>query len=379
MAASYDLPRLLDLLVKSFNLEELHTLAFDLGVDYESLGGAGKEARAREFLLYLNRRGLIPQLVAAARKQRPNVPWHDAYGMPDFFEPPPASDPAPGSALERAGRNDQLTSEARRPPAAEETPGGPTVFISYSHKDEAWKDRLVTQLGVLQRQGLLDLWDDRRIAAGEDWHGEIRAAMGQATVAVLLISADFLTSQFILGEEVPALLQRRDTEGLHIYPIIVRPCAWKAVKWLSRIQVRPKDGRALVRGDRLPDRSRPGRGGGGDRRADGRRLNRPRCRSATDYQSLRGRQPKQSPMQGGLLRAAPRNDCQCRALPPTRHGYSDDALTAVLRQRRRREHGQTHGLHQLQPQGPGMGGSPPAAPGPAGKGRTDHPLGRPAD
>ena len=129
-----------------------------------------------------------------------------------------------------------------------ETPGGPTVFISYSHKDEAWKDRLVIQLGVLQRQGLLDLWDDRRIAAGEDWHGEIRAAMGRATVAVLLISADFLTSQFILGEEVPALLQRRDTEGLHIYPIIVRPCAWKAVKWLSRIQVRPKDGRALSGG-----------------------------------------------------------------------------------------------------------------------------------
>ena len=44
----------------------------------------------------------------------------------------------------------------------------PNVFISYSHKDEEWKDRLVTHLGVLHHQGLLDLWDDRRIGAGED-------------------------------------------------------------------------------------------------------------------------------------------------------------------------------------------------------------------
>ena len=91
--------------------------------------------------------------------------------------------------------------------------------------------------------GLLDLWDDRRIGTGEDWRAEIAEAMGRANVAILLISADFLTSQFILGEEVPRLLQRRDAEGLRVFPVIVRPCAWKTVPWLSRMQVRPKDGR----------------------------------------------------------------------------------------------------------------------------------------
>ena len=226
----------------------MHTLAFDLGVDYESLGGAGKEARAREFLLYLDRRGRIPQLVDAVRKQRPKVPLARCVRHAGLRRASPASDPAQGTPSKEPAVTTSSPSKPAVPAAAVEAAGGPTVFISYSHKDEAWKDRLVVQLGVLQRQGLLDLWDDRRIAAGEDWHGEIRAAMGQATVAVLLISADFLTSQFILGEEVPALLQRRDTEGLHIYPIIVRPCAWKAVKWLSRIQVRPKDGRALSGG-----------------------------------------------------------------------------------------------------------------------------------
>jgi hypothetical protein len=125
----------------------------------------------------------------------------------------------------------------------------PTVFISYSHKDEDWKDRLVTHLGVLHHQGLLDLWDDRRIGAGEDWKREIQEAMAAASVAVLLVSANFLTSQFILGEEVPRLLERRDKEGLRIFPVIVKPCVWQAVGWLSRVQARPKDGRPLSAGD----------------------------------------------------------------------------------------------------------------------------------
>ncbi|MGB7875532.1 MAG: hypothetical protein WBL25_14200 [Anaerolineales bacterium] len=46
---------------------------------------------------------------------------------------------------------------------------GPSVFISYSHKDEKWKDCLVTHLGVLEQEGILDIWEDRRIEAGDDW------------------------------------------------------------------------------------------------------------------------------------------------------------------------------------------------------------------
>ena len=49
----------------------------------------------------------------------------------------------------------------------------PSVFISYSHKDEEWKDRLVIHLKVLQMQNVLDVWDDRRIEAGDDWRAEI--------------------------------------------------------------------------------------------------------------------------------------------------------------------------------------------------------------
>ena len=125
----------------------------------------------------------------------------------------------------------------------------PTVFISYSHRDEIWKDRLLTQLGVLQQQSILELWHDRHIGAGADWYQDICKAMETAHVAVLLVSAHFLTSPFILREEVSRLLTRRQQEGLPIVPILVTPCAWRQVPWLARMQLRPLDARPLSAGN----------------------------------------------------------------------------------------------------------------------------------
>jgi hypothetical protein len=115
----------------------------------------------------------------------------------------------------------------------------PIVFISYSHKDEKWKNQLVSHLGVLNQ---IEVWEDRRIGAGRDWESEINTTLESAGAAILLISRNFLTSNFILTNEVPALLQRRIREGLPVIPIIVSACAWEQVDWLAPIQCRPKDG-----------------------------------------------------------------------------------------------------------------------------------------
>lgn len=112
-----------------------------------------------------------------------------------------------------------------------------------------WKNRLVTHLGVLQQEELLDLWEDSRIGAGEDWFKEIQEATDKASVAILLVSANFLVSEFIRRKEVPLLLERKFNEGLHIYPVIIRPCAWKQVKWLSQMNLRPKNGIAISGGN----------------------------------------------------------------------------------------------------------------------------------
>ncbi|MCP5102424.1 MAG: toll/interleukin-1 receptor domain-containing protein [bacterium] len=117
-----------------------------------------------------------------------------------------------------------------------------TVFISYSHKDETWKDRVMTHLGVLEKEGILKQWDDRRIGTGAHWFPQIETQLGQAKVVVMLITADFLTSPFILGEEVPRILERRKRDRILVVPVVVKPCAWQSVKWLSSVQLFPPDG-----------------------------------------------------------------------------------------------------------------------------------------
>jgi len=120
------------------------------------------------------------------------------------------------------------------------------IFISYSHEDVEFKDLLVKQLRVLELEGFCDLWVDSRIQTGSDWFPEIQTAIEEADVAVLMVSAGFLTSPFIRGEEVPPILQRREKQGLKVLPLFVKPCPWKQVSWLSGIQGFPLDDRFLM-------------------------------------------------------------------------------------------------------------------------------------
>ena len=124
----------------------------------------------------------------------------------------------------------------------------PVVFVSYSHKDETEKESLVAHLRVLESTGAIELWVDDRIAGGADWEEEIERAIEKAHVAILLISANFLISDFILRKEVRSFLERRKNEGLIVFPVIAKACAWRNVDWLARMNVRPKNGRSIWSG-----------------------------------------------------------------------------------------------------------------------------------
>ena len=109
------------------------------------------------------------------------------------------------------------------------------VFISYSHKDADWLRRLRTQLRPIEREGIIDLWDDTKIAAGLQWKEEIRNALETARVAVLLISANFLASDFIAEHELPTLLAHAEKGGTTIIPLILSPCVFASTN-LGRFQ-----------------------------------------------------------------------------------------------------------------------------------------------
>ena len=119
------------------------------------------------------------------------------------------------------------------------------VFISYSHKDEEWLERVREQLAVLEREGLIDVFADTGIGAGEDWFDRLHREMLSARLGVLLVSAPFLSSAFIRDEEIPRLFDKHAAGGMKIYPLLIRPCPWTKVKWLSALQVRPRDARPV--------------------------------------------------------------------------------------------------------------------------------------
>jgi hypothetical protein len=145
--------------------------------------------------------------------------------------------------LETPHRPPETTSQ---PPAGKAATGAtPTVFISYSRKDERQKDQLLSHLKVLKQTGIIDLWSDDRIGAGAAWEEEINRAMAQASVAILLISANYLSSEFVLRKEVNKLLDRHQHEGLIIFPVIAKACAWKTIDWLARLQVVPRNGKPI--------------------------------------------------------------------------------------------------------------------------------------
>ncbi|OHB66406.1 MAG: hypothetical protein A2Y77_04490 [Planctomycetes bacterium RBG_13_62_9] len=119
------------------------------------------------------------------------------------------------------------------------------VFVSYSHKDETWKDRLVAQLRPFVYQGDIVVWDDRRIDTGADWYNAIKKQMDKADIAICLISKYYLGSDFINKEEIPDLKRRRQERGMLVMPLLLSPCTWKAVRWLTGIQMFPCDGLSL--------------------------------------------------------------------------------------------------------------------------------------
>jgi ubiquinone/menaquinone biosynthesis C-methylase UbiE len=110
------------------------------------------------------------------------------------------------------------------------------LFISYSEKDKPWLERLLVFLKPLERDGLIERWDEARLGVGVRGRDELRRAVAAARVVVLLVSADFLASDFIEKEVLPPLLAEAEAQGAAVLPLIVSTCLFEETKSLSRFQ-----------------------------------------------------------------------------------------------------------------------------------------------
>ena len=113
------------------------------------------------------------------------------------------------------------------------------VFLSYSHQDEFWKESLENYLKPFETLEGLRIFSDRTIVAGAPFRERIRQAITLSPVAVLLLSADFLISTFIVEEELSLIRERHQAGELQVVPVLVEPCLWNQIPWLKDLQIRP--------------------------------------------------------------------------------------------------------------------------------------------
>jgi serine/threonine protein kinase len=113
---------------------------------------------------------------------------------------------------------------------------GGRVFVSYSHHDSNWLERVRVHFRPLERQRLIEYWDDTRIRPGQQWRAEIEKALETARCAILLVSPHFLASDFCTSEEVPRLLEGARSRGVAILPVVVSPCRFEETRELSPFQ-----------------------------------------------------------------------------------------------------------------------------------------------
>lgn len=121
----------------------------------------------------------------------------------------------------------------------------PTIFFSYSHEDEELRNRLEKHLSLLKRQGFVDAWHDRRILAGATLDQAISGELERAEIVLLLVSADFLASEYCYSKEMMRAMERHHAGSTIVIPVIVKPCDWHSAPF-GGLLATPRDGKAVT-------------------------------------------------------------------------------------------------------------------------------------
>ena len=120
------------------------------------------------------------------------------------------------------------------------------VFFSYAHEDEPLRDELAKQLKLLERQGIITAWHDRQIVAGSNWGNAIDTHLESAQVILLLVSPDFLASDYCWDVEVKRAMERHDAGEACVIPVILRPVDYWHEAPFGKLQALPTNAKPVT-------------------------------------------------------------------------------------------------------------------------------------
>ena len=126
------------------------------------------------------------------------------------------------------------------------------VFFSYAHEDEDLRNKLANHLSILERQGVISSWHDRLIPAGNKWADEIDEQLNTAQIILLLVSSDFIASDYCYGIEMKRALERHEAGEAQVIPIILRSVDWEGAPF-AKLNALPKDAKPITSWDNQDD------------------------------------------------------------------------------------------------------------------------------
>jgi len=119
------------------------------------------------------------------------------------------------------------------------------IFVSYAQEDNHFREQLDRHLSSLKQQNCIDVWHDHNISPGRDWKHEIDIHLNNAQIILLLVSADFLASEYCYSVEMKQAIERQKTGETCVIPIILRPVDWKGAPF-SHLQALPTGARPVT-------------------------------------------------------------------------------------------------------------------------------------
>jgi len=135
-------------------------------------------------------------------------------------------------------KKNDITSDTSKPPQPIE------IFYSYSHKDEDLRNELEKHLSVLKRNGVIAGWHDRKIVPGAEWGGEIDKHLEMSNIILLLVSSDFIASDYCYENEMKRAMERHAQRTARVIPVILRKCDWRDAPF-GKLQALPKNGKPI--------------------------------------------------------------------------------------------------------------------------------------